>query len=105
MVALLDDPLEWDSFGRPAGVRPSHAEAIDPQQVPLWESHVVLGGMHCTTCALTFEEALRQMRAVLGESAVVVRTTQVREGGLFGWFGEPLVEITAAGESPPAKTP
>ncbi len=55
--------------------------------------------------APTFEEALRQMRAVLGESAVVVRTTQVREGGLFGWFGEPLVEITAAGESPPAPEP
>ncbi len=45
------------------------------------------------------------MRAVLGESAVVVRTTQVREGGLFGLFGEPLVEITAAGESPPAPEP
>lgn len=64
MVALLDDPLEWDSFGRPAGVRPSHAEAIDPQQVPLWESHVVLGGMHCTTCALTIEEALRAVPGV-----------------------------------------
>ncbi len=46
--------------------------------------------------APTFEEALRQMRAVLGESAVVVRTTQVKEGGLFGLFGEPLIELTVA---------
>ena len=46
--------------------------------------------------APTFEEALRQMRAVLGESAVVLRTTQVKEGGLFGLFGEPLIELTVA---------
>ncbi|MGI6461585.1 MAG: flagellar biosynthesis protein FlhF [Candidatus Hydrogenedentales bacterium] len=55
--------------------------------------------------APTFDEALRQMRAVLGQNAVVLRTTQVKEGGLFGLFGEPLVEITAAGSAPPAPDP
>lgn len=55
-VTLLDDPLEWGSFGRPA-VAP-HTEILDPLQVPLWESQVVLDGMHCATCALTIEAAL-----------------------------------------------
>ncbi|MEG2049193.1 MAG: cation-translocating P-type ATPase, partial [Comamonas sp.] len=63
-VALLDDPLEWGSFGRPAGAPASHADVADPLQVPLWESHVVLGGMHCATCALTIEDALRTVPGV-----------------------------------------
>ena len=63
-VALLDDPLEWGSFGRPAGAPVSHADATDPLQVPVWESHVVLGGMHCATCALTIEDALRAVPGV-----------------------------------------
>ncbi|MEG2999947.1 MAG: cation-translocating P-type ATPase [Comamonas sp.] len=63
-VALLDDPLEWGSFGRPAGAPVSHADVADPLQVPLWESHVVLGGMHCATCALTIEDALRTVPGV-----------------------------------------
>ena len=63
-VALLDDPLEWGSFGRPAGAPASHADVADPLQVPLWESHVVLGGMHCATCALTIEDALRAVPGV-----------------------------------------
>ncbi len=55
--------------------------------------------------APTFEEALRQVRAVMGETAVVLRTTQVREGGIFGIFGEPLIEVTVAGDPPPAREP
>lgn len=61
-AALLDDPLEWSSFGRPQGV----AVSSDPAamaSVP-WESHVVLEGMHCAACALTIEDALRQVPGV-----------------------------------------
>jgi len=47
--------------------------------------------------APTFEEALRQVRSVLGNSAVVLRTTQVKEGGIFGFLGQPLIELTVAG--------
>lgn len=63
-IALLDDPLEWGSFGRPAGAPAAQADVADPLQVPLWESNVVLGGMHCATCALTIEEALRTVPGV-----------------------------------------
>lgn len=56
---LLDDPQEWAAFGRPctdAGRQGSPAGA--------WESHVVIGGMHCAACALTIEDALRAVPGV-----------------------------------------
>ena len=67
---LLDDPQEWAAFGRmrrssgsntrDAAAAPTVPEA--PEDVvsdPVWESNVVLEGMHCTACALTIEDALR----------------------------------------------
>ena len=55
-AALLDDPQEWDSFGRPVGG--------DGQSAQAWDSQVVLDGMHCAACALTIEEALRAVPGV-----------------------------------------
>ncbi|MBO9680013.1 MAG: cation-translocating P-type ATPase [Acidovorax sp.] len=52
-VTLLDDPQEWGSFGRLVGA----ADAV-------WDSQVVLDGMHCAACALTIEEALRAVPGV-----------------------------------------
>jgi len=46
--------------------------------------------------AASLDEAYRQMRQTLGEDALVVRTTQVREGGIMGLFSRKLVEVTAA---------
>ena len=59
--ALLDDPQEWASFGRPCAAGGAPVEwppGAAPQDAPAWESHVVLSGMHCAACALTIEEAL-----------------------------------------------
>ncbi|HQQ70242.1 MAG TPA: cation-translocating P-type ATPase [Alicycliphilus sp.] len=58
-VTLLDDPQEWSAFGRP------HVKATQvlPTETP-WESYVVLEGMHCAACALTIEDALRQVPGV-----------------------------------------
>lgn len=50
---LLDDPDEWSAFSRP----------LDGQ-VGCWESHLVIEGMHCAACALTVEDALRQVPGV-----------------------------------------
>lgn len=64
--ALLDDPQEWPAFGRPRPLQegaPGSA-AHDPA-AGIWESHVVLGGMHCAACALTVEDALRGVPGVL----------------------------------------
>ena len=55
---LLDDPQEWSTFGREQN--PDTAA-----QTPVWESHVVLEGMHCAACALTIEEALCTVEGVL----------------------------------------
>ena len=55
---LLDDPQEWSTFGR-------EQSADTAAQTPVWESHVVLEGMHCAACALTIEEALCTVPGVL----------------------------------------
>ncbi|MBK5205665.1 MAG: cadmium-translocating P-type ATPase [Polaromonas sp.] len=53
-LALLDDPQEWSAFSRPLA-----------QQPTCWESSVVFEGMHCAACALTIEDALRQVPGVM----------------------------------------
>lgn len=80
---LLDDPQEWRAFGKPlksadmsadmsAGMS---ADMSAPQAEPAqWESQVVLQGMHCAACALTIEDALRQVPGV--EHAHVSAATQ-----------------------------
>jgi P-type Cu2+ transporter len=50
----LDDTEEWAKF--------SHA-LNQPQQV--WESHVVVDGMHCAACALNVENALSRVPGVM----------------------------------------
>ena len=52
-MALLDDPQEWAGF--------SQAEA---QQPGCWASSVVFEGMHCAACAISIEDALRQVPGV-----------------------------------------
>ena len=51
--------------------------------------------IHCFR-AQTLGEAARKMRQTLGESAVVIGTRHVTEGGLFGLFGKRLIELTAS---------
>ena len=50
---LLDDPQEWSSFSQQ-----------EKTQQDCWASSVVFEGMHCTACAITIEEALRQVPGV-----------------------------------------
>ena len=59
---LLDDPGEWESFGKPHG---ASAANLPPQEVQVWDSQVALEGMYCATCALTIEDALRAVPGVL----------------------------------------
>lgn len=54
LLRVLDDPQEWSSFSRNLA-----------QQPDCWESSVVFVGMHCAACALTIEDALRQVPGVL----------------------------------------
>jgi P-type Cu2+ transporter len=53
-LALLDDPQEWSAFGR-----------LQSPQDGVWESHVVIEGMHCAACASTVEDALAGVPGVL----------------------------------------
>ncbi len=57
---LLDDPDEWAAFGRPL----TGAQATGAPASSAWESFIVLDGMHCAACALSIEDALKQVRGV-----------------------------------------
>ena len=50
----------------------------------------------------TLEEAYQKMRRKFGAEAVAISTHQVTQGGVFGLFGEKLVEITISVPGPRA---
>ena len=51
---VLDDPQQWGAFGKPV-----------EEASGLWESNLVIEGMHCAACAITIETALQQVPGVL----------------------------------------
>ena len=53
-LKLLDDPQEWSAFSRVCGPDAS-----------LWESSVVIEGMHCAACSMTVEYALGRVPGVI----------------------------------------
>jgi Cu2+-exporting ATPase len=52
--SLLDDPQEWTAFSRQK-----------EEGTSVWESNVLIEGMHCVACALNIEEALLRVPGVL----------------------------------------
>ena len=52
-IALLDDRQEWLRFSEQ-----HHKSHVSTDATGLWDSHVVIEGMHCAACAFTVEEAL-----------------------------------------------
>ena len=46
--------------------------------------------------ARTMAKAIAQVKRHLGRDAVILHTRTFTKGGLFGWGGYPMVEITAA---------
>ena len=54
-LLVFDEPNEWEVFSRPCG-NPSSG---------LWESQVVVRGMHCGACALALEQWLLGVRGVV----------------------------------------
>ena len=53
-LRLLDDPQEWSAFSRP-----------DARRENVWDSNILIEGMHCAACALTLEDALLGVPGVL----------------------------------------
>ena len=52
--SLLDDPQEWSVFSR-----------LKEEGALVWESNVLIEGMHCVACALNIEEALCRVPGVI----------------------------------------
>jgi flagellar biosynthesis protein FlhF len=56
--------------------------------------------------AATLEEAVARVKEELGPDALVLSTRRVRrDGGLFGWFGRPMVELVAGVDRDPRRSP
>lgn len=53
-LALLDDLQEWSAFSR-----------LVSGEDDVWESNILIEGMHCAACALTLEDALRAVPGVV----------------------------------------
>ncbi|MES2942275.1 MAG: cation transporter, partial [Pseudomonadota bacterium] len=56
-LEVFDDPQEWLLFSRRVDESAGSAE--------IWESQVVVRGMHCAACALMLEESLSSVKGVL----------------------------------------
>lgn len=56
-LKFLDEPQEWAVFSR----------SMDelPAATGVWESQVLVGGMHCATCSLKVEQALLATRGIV----------------------------------------
>ncbi len=50
------------------------------------------------------QEAMAKVKAELGDEAVILHVRQVREGGILGFFGRMMTEVTAAVEEKKATT-
>ncbi len=57
-VSLLDDRQEWLRFSQ------QHTSREGADAPTVWDSHVVIEGMHCAACAFTVEEALMSVPGV-----------------------------------------
>jgi P-type Cu2+ transporter len=76
---MLDDPAEWRLFSQP------HDDASSAE-AGLWESQVLVQGMHCAACALALERALlgipgvvaTQVSAASGRASVVWSAASTR---------------------------
>lgn len=54
--------------------------------------------------ARTLPEAVAQVKADLGPEAIILHTQPVKIGGLFGFFAQRMIEVTAAAEPPALAT-
>ncbi len=60
LAQLLDDPQVWQQYSQP---QPRHSSAVQ-----VWESQVVVQGMHCAACAFAIEDALKSVPGVISVS-------------------------------------
>lgn len=51
--------------------------------------------------AVDMSEALKQIKAELGPDAMIISSRKERRGGFFGFFGKPVIQVTAALEVKP----
>ena len=63
-LVAFDDPQEWAGFSRRCVEKTEGADEAN-EATGLWESQVVVRGMHCAACSLTLEQALLGVKGVV----------------------------------------
>ena len=96
-LKVLDDPAEWGLFSRPQQEPASALSALTAPSAAaeLWESQVMVQGMHCASCALALERSLlglagvvaAQVSAASGRASVVWSAALTRPST---WLAAPL---------------
>ena len=64
-LEVFDDPEEWVAFSRTIDSDVAEVSISSVKRAALWESQVMVRGMHCAACSLTLEQALLAVKGVL----------------------------------------
>lgn len=91
---LLDCEEEWVKFSEPlpSENRPSSLSNLPPDR-QIWQSSIVIDGMHCAACAANVENALRKTKGVV--SAEVNAATHRAHVVWQAWQTKPSLWIQA----------
>ena len=60
-LSVWDEEQEWSRFSQ----SPLPSSSVNAGEAGLWESQVLVSGMHCAACSLMLEQALLAMPGVL----------------------------------------
>ena len=90
-LKVLDTPAEWGLFSRPQ----QESSPVPSATAEIWESQVMVQGMHCASCALALERSLlglagvvaAQVSAASGRASVVWSAALTRPST---WLAAPL---------------
>jgi len=111
-LRIFDDAQEWVRFSQPQAPKVQSGSTIDKTST-LWESQVLVSGMHCAACSLMLEQALlattgvqsvrvsaaSQRASVVWSSAVTRPSEWLRAPRALGYTLSPALDTAASDQS------
>ena len=108
-LRIFDEPQEWSRFSRQPA---QHGQSVSSTST-VWESQVLVSGMHCAACALMLEQALlaapgvqsarvsaaSQRASVVWSSAVTRPSEWLRAPHSLGYTLSPALDTAASDQT------
>ncbi len=108
-LRIFDEQQEWSRFSR----QPAHSDKSVVGTPIVWESQVLVSGMHCAACSLMLEQALlavpgvqsarvsaaSQRASVVWSSAVTRPSEWLRAPRAFGYTLSPALDTAASDQT------